>query len=70
MHAYNKDLKTVFKELDTSENGITEEDASRRIEKYGKNELEAAKKKSCFFKFLEQFNDFYFINSSCIFSYI
>ena len=57
MHAYNKDLKTIFKEFDTSENGLTEKEASRRIEKYGKNELEEAKKKSWFFKFLEQFND-------------
>lgn len=57
MQFYNKNIEDIFDELNTSESGLSSKEADIRILKYGKNELEEKKKKSWFFKFLEQFND-------------
>lgn len=48
-------LKTNF------ERGLTGEEAKRRQEKYGKNELAESKKTNIFVKFLNQFKDFMII---------
>lgn len=42
-------------------NGLTNDEAKKRFEKYGKNALREKKKKSLFMKFIEQFNDFMII---------
>ena len=54
---YNKKVEELYKELNTSINGLTEEEASKRLEKYGENKLVERKKKSNFIIFLNQFND-------------
>ena len=59
---FNKTAKDVLDELKTDkENGLTQEEAKKRQEQYGLNELAAKKKKSLFIKFLEQFKDFMII---------
>lgn len=59
---FNKTQKEIEEELNTNVlNGLTDEKVISSREKYGKNELEAKKKKSIFQKFLEQFKDFMII---------
>ena len=56
---FNKKQEEVEKELQTDvKKGLTTEEARKRQEKYGLNELKAKKKKSLFQKFIEQFKDF------------
>lgn len=54
---YNKKVEELYKELDTNINGLSTEEASKRLEKYGENKLAERKKKSNFVIFLSQFND-------------
>lgn len=54
---YNKKVEQLYKELNTSISGLTEEEASKRLEKYGENKLAERKKKSNIIIFLSQFND-------------
>lgn len=54
---YNKKVEKLYKELNTSISGLTEEEASKRLERYGENKLAERKKKSNFIIFLNQFND-------------
>lgn len=57
MAFYNQDIKQIFKDLNSGENGITLNSASERKTKYGINELEK-QKRLCFFKrFLLQFKN-------------
>ena len=59
---FNKAVDEVESTLKTNaENGLTAEEAKKRQEEYGLNELKAKKKKSLFVKFLEQFKDFMII---------
>ena len=59
---FNKTVDEVESTLKTNaENGLTAEEAKKRQEEYGLNELKAKKKKSLFVKFLEQFKDFMII---------
>lgn len=48
----------VIEYLQTAKDGITGEDAAKRREVYGKNELEEGKKKTMFDMFIEQFKNF------------
>jgi len=48
----------IEKTLSHREQGLTEVEAQKRLEKYGPNELAAGKKKPAWLRFLEQFNDF------------
>ena len=57
MKYYNMDIENIYEKLDTSINGLDEKEVEKRIEKYGKNKIEGAKKKSKIVKFLNQFND-------------
>lgn len=57
MEAYNKDIKEVLKSLDSNLEGISSKEAEKRINTYGKNIIEEAKKKSKWRRFLGQFND-------------
>ena len=52
---YNKKVEKLYKELNTSISGLTEEEASKRLEEYGENKLAERKKKSNFIIFLNQF---------------
>lgn len=54
---YNKKVEELYKELDTNINGLTEEEAGKRLEEYGENKLAERKKKSNLIIFLSQFND-------------
>ncbi len=47
----------VFKSFETSEDGLSQKEADARLEKYGKNMLEEAKKKTFIEVFLGQFAD-------------
>lgn len=58
---YTKELNRVFNELNTRKGGLTEEEVSKRLEKYGANNLKEKKKESLFIKFIKQFNDFMII---------
>ena len=49
----------ALKELNTNKKtGLTNEEATLRMQKFGKNKLEEKKKESIFIKFIKQFNDF------------
>ena len=43
---YNKTVEELYKELNTSIEGLTKEEAEKRLEKYGENKLKEAEKKS------------------------
>ncbi len=52
---YDQEISSVFGELKTSEKGLSPENAEKRLEEYGKNELEEKEKISVFKLFLSQF---------------
>ena len=59
MEWYNKGKNEVLKELKTDLSvGLSEKEAKRRLELYGKNQLETHTKKSVLSKLLAQFADF------------
>ncbi len=55
MEIYQLDVKEALKQLETGENGISDEEALQRQQKYGCNELAEAKKASQLQLLLEQF---------------
>ncbi|MGV9170486.1 MAG: cation-translocating P-type ATPase [Promethearchaeia archaeon] len=56
-HWYTKDVESVIGELDTSHEGLTSEEAEKRVQKYGYNELVETEKISPLKMFLGQFAD-------------
>lgn len=55
---YKKSKNEILKELDVDEkNGLSSNEALRRLEKYGKNKLVTKKKKTLFKQFLSQLKD-------------
>ena len=54
---YSQTQEEVAKELDTNSEGLAGNEAQKRIETYGSNELEEGKKKTTVQKFFEQFKD-------------
>ncbi|WP_283691048.1 calcium-transporting P-type ATPase, PMR1-type [Clostridium perfringens] len=55
---YKKSKNEILQELNVDEkNGLSSTEALRRLEKYGKNKLEAKKKKTLFKQFLSQLKD-------------
>ena len=58
---YQKTVEEIYKEFNTSINGITEEEAIKRLQEYGENKLTEKKKQSNIIMFLNQFNDFMII---------
>ncbi len=57
MRYYCEDKELVLKELGSTETGLSASEAQSRLEKNGKNRLEAAKGKTLFQKFMEQLAD-------------
>ncbi len=56
---YDKEIEEVSQILKTdTENGLNQEEIAKRREKYGFNQLEAAKKKTLLQRFIDQFKDF------------
>lgn len=58
MNIYNLNIKDSIESLDSSDEGISGQEAEIRLSKYGKNELTEKKKKPVWILFLEQFKDF------------
>ena len=54
---YLEETKDVLKSLNTSENGLSSNEASKRLEKNGKNKLKEAEKETLFQKFLGSISD-------------
>ncbi|WP_410507799.1 calcium-translocating P-type ATPase, SERCA-type [Methanosarcina hadiensis] len=52
---YDQDISSVFGELRTSEKGLNPEDAEKRLEEYGRNELKEKEEASIFKLFISQF---------------
>ena len=61
LNIYNEKVEDLYKRLETSEKGLTEEEAEKRLLRDGENKLTEKKKKSNLVLFLEQFNDFMII---------
>ncbi len=57
MSLYQKDVKEVFRDLDSSEKGLSSKDVTKRIQKYGLNKIGSEKKVSFFSLLFHQFND-------------
>ena len=55
---HHKELKDLYKELNTSAKGLTAQEAKERLEKYGPNEIKEKKPISPIKIFLSQFNNF------------
>ena len=53
---HTKTKKEIFQEFETSENGLTQEQAKKRLAKFGLNKISKKKKTSQIFIFLKQFN--------------
>lgn len=58
MKINNLTKEEVIKSLVTSENGLTEEEAGKRLIEFGHNEISEIKKKSLILKFFSQFTHF------------
>src|SRR3972149_5058148 len=61
MRWHQKGLKEVVEDLRTSLQGLSSEEARRRLEEYGPNEMKEGKKKTLLGRFLDQFKDFMII---------
>ena len=55
---YNKEIKEVMKELNSSMNGLTDAEAGERLKKYGLNQIKEIHKISIFKILLNQFKSF------------
>ena len=56
MNYHTKTKEEIFEELKTSEKGLSNLEAKKRLTKYGPNVITKQKKKSKILKFLKQFN--------------
>ena len=61
MHWHQKTFEDVIEELNSSSGGISPEEAKKRLQEYGPNELTEKRKKTPFMMFLDQFKDFMII---------
>ena len=57
MKFYLEEAEQVMKDLDATPEGLSSEEASKRLQKFGKNELDKPKGKSLVRRFLEQLSD-------------
>jgi len=58
MKINNLSKEDVLRSLVTSVNGLTEDEAKRRLKEFGYNDIEEVKKKPLIIKFLKQFTHF------------
>ncbi|HSD95370.1 MAG TPA: calcium-translocating P-type ATPase, PMCA-type [Syntrophales bacterium] len=58
MNWHQKELKAILAELDVPVNGLSSEEAGRRLAKYGRNELVEKGKRSLLAMIIDQFRDF------------
>ena len=58
---YNESVEEIYKRLETSIDGLSDEEVKKRLERDGENKLTERKKKSPILLFLGQFNDFMII---------
>lgn len=58
MHWHQKDISKVFEELNSSQQGLSLEEARKRLSEYGPNSLVEKKKKTPLAMFFDQFKDF------------
>jgi len=56
-NAHSKKVEKVFKDLESSKKGLSEQVAGERLEKFGENKLKEAKKKPMLARFFAQFKD-------------
>ncbi len=72
MEYYNIEFEDVLKEFESSVDGITNEEARKRMEKYGYNKLTETKKTPIIIRFLNEFKDVMIIILiiASIFSYV
>ena len=54
---YSKNINDVYKELNTSEKGLTINEVNKRLNIYDKNIIKEKKKENIFLRFLKQFKD-------------
>lgn len=54
---YNKKIKEIYEELNTSPDGLSSEEATNRLQQYGQNTLKAAKKVSLLYLLFRQIKD-------------
>ena len=57
MKAYLESVDSIYKDLQSSEQGLSNEEAQKRFEKYGSNKLKEAKKEPLWKKFLKELSD-------------
>ena len=57
MNSHSEEISLVLQQLETTENGLSESEASRRLEQNGKNALSEGKSDSKIKKFFKQFTD-------------
>lgn len=57
MKYWNTNIESVFKKLNSNIEGLSSEEANKRIENYGKNEYKKPKKESLISKIFSQFKD-------------
>ena len=57
MKSYLEETEDVFKEVNSSEKGLSSSEAEKRLEENGKNKLNEAKKATIFQMVLEQVSD-------------
>ncbi len=61
LNVYNEAIDELYKRLETTERGLTDEEAQKRLLRDGENKLTEKKKKSNIALFFGQFNDFMII---------
>ena len=65
MRWHQKEVNNVIEDFKSSHSGLTSDEARKRLEEYGLNELTVKKKKTAFMMFLDQFKDFMIIVLIC-----
>ena len=60
-NVYNENIEEIYRRFETSEKGLTDAEAQRRLTRDGENKLTEKKKKSNLALFFGQFNDFMII---------